>query len=237
MAAAAVAISLPALASAESLHASGISGTFDLRFGTWLPSIDSESSFGSKGPYETSFGGDSMFYFEGLSGHELYRGIGSAGVEFGLGWGGVSGKSSNADGQKTTDETNLRILPVRLGAFYRFDWLQTRFNVPLVFAVDAGYANILWWANATDGVADWANASGTTFTGRGSTAGTYYGGTVYFLLDALAPSMAANFDGNSGVNNSYLFASYVSTQADDFGDKKSWDLSDDTALFGIGFEY
>ena len=45
-----------------------------------------------------------------------------------------------------------------------------------------------------------------------------------------------NFDADSGVNNSYLFVNYMRTEADDFGSKTSWSLSDTTTLFGIGFE-
>jgi len=128
------------------------------------------------------------------------------------------------------------MVPLRLGAFYRFDWLQERFGVPVVLSGEAGLTSIQWWTSSEGGISDFETDSGARSVGSGETHGWHAGATAYLLLDTFAPSMAMNFDADSGVNNSYLFVNFMQTEADDFGSKTSWSLSDTTTLFGIGFE-
>jgi hypothetical protein len=213
-----------------------ITSTLDLRFGTWTPSIDDESAFeGQVGPYKQAFDGESMFYFEGIYGRELYRGFGSAGFTLGAGYGGVSGDAIAVDGGPSPDGTSLRMIPLRVGGFYRFDVLQERFGVPFVLQLDAGLVDAIWWVSSDAGISD-AVVDGKRVIGDGDTRGYYAGASIYLLLDALAPRMAVTFDANSGVNNSYLFATWTLNRVDDFGSSTSWDLSDETLLFGLGFE-
>ena len=49
--------------------------------------------------------------------------------------------------------------------------------------------------------------------------------------------MARAFDLDMGVNNSYLFAEYLSATIDDFGDRNSLHLGDDTVFFGVAFDF
>jgi uncharacterized protein (TIGR03382 family) len=229
-----------ALAVSGEAHAgqrsSPVDSTLDLRFGSWKPAIDQEPSLAAPKPFAQIFDGDDLFYVEGVYGRELLRGVGSLGLNLSLGYGGVAGKSLDLDGASSGDTTTFRMAPLRLGAFYRFDWLQERFGVPVVLAGEAGLTSIQWWTSSESGISDFETASGVRSVGSGETHGWHAGGTAYLLLDIFAPGMAMNFDADSGVNNSYLFVNYMQTEADDFGSKTSWSLSDTTTLFGIGFE-
>ena len=210
--------------------------TLDLRFGSWKPAIDKEPALGNPKPFAQIFDGDDLFYFEGVYGRELLRGVGSLGLNLSLGYGGVAGKSLDLDGASSGDTTTFRMVPLRLGAFYRFDWLQERFGVPVVVSGEAGLTSIQWWTSSEGGISDFETEAGARSVGSGETHGWHAGATAYLLLDTFAPGMAMNFDADSGVNNSYLFVNYMRTEADDFGSKTSWSLSDTTTLFGIGFE-
>ena len=210
--------------------------TLDLRFGSWKPAIDKEPSLGTPKPFAQIFDGDDLFYFEGVYGREFLRGVGSLGLNLSVGYGGVAGKSLDLSGASSGDTTTFRMVPLRLGAFYRFDWLQERFGVPVVLAGEAGLTTIQWWTASEGGISDFATEAGVRSVGSGETHGWHAGATAYLLLDTFAPGMAMNFDADSGVNNSYLFVNYMRTEADDFGSKTSWSLSDTTTLFGIGFE-
>ena len=215
---------------------SPVDSTLDLRFGSWKPAIDKEASLGTPKPFAQIFDGDDLFYFEGVYGRELLRGVGSLGLNLSLGYGGVAGKSLDLDGASSGDTTTFRMVPLRLGAFYRFDWLQERFGVPVVLSGEAGLTSIQWWTASEGGISDYETEAGVRSVGSGETHGWHAGATAYLLLDTFAPGMAMNFDADSGVNNSYLFVNFMQTEADDFGSKTSWSLSDTTTLFGIGFE-
>lgn len=230
-------VAIGAAAQAEAApRSSPVDSTLDLRFGSWKPAIDDEPGLAGATPFKQVFDGDDLFYFEGVYGRELVRGVGSLGLNVSLGYGGVAGKSLDLDGAASGDTTSFRMAPLRLGAFYRFDWLQERFGVPLVVSGEAGLTSIQWWTSSEGGVSDFETEAGTRSVGSGETHGWHAGATAYLLLDTFAPGMAMNFDADSGVNNSYLFVNFMKTEADDFGSKTSWSLSDNTTLFGIGFE-
>ncbi len=216
--------------------ASRIDSTVDLRFGTWMPEIDEESALQDPKPFAQVFAGDDLFYLEGVYGRELLRGVGTLGLNASVGYGGVSGKALERTGARSGDTTTFRMVPIRLGAFYRFDWLQERYGVPVVLAGEAGLTRIQWRTSSESGVSDFVTDEGVRSVGSGTTYGWHAGATFYLLLDTFDPRMAMNFDADSGVNNSYLFVNYMRTEADDFGSKTSWSLSDTTTLFGIGFE-
>ena len=238
--AAAVVLTFALTAAASSAEArpraTPVDSTLDLRFGSWKPAIDEEAGLGGSKPFDRIFDGDDLFYLEGAYGRELLRGFGSLGLNLSLGYGGVAGRSLDLDGARSGDTTTFRMVPARLGLFYRFDWLQERFGIPVVVAGEAGVTSIQWWVASEGGISDFETPAGDRSVGSGETHGWHAGGTAYLLLDTFAPDMARNFDADAGVNNSYLFVNFMRTEADDFGSKTSWSLSDNTTLFGIGFE-
>lgn len=225
----------PAHADIEFRDDSRITGAFELKLGRYTPEIDSD--FDGTGPYELVFGDRSPLLIEAEYDRQFWRGVGSLGVFGAVGLNQVKGASISEDGTDAADETRLRIVPFRVGLVYRFDYLQERWNVPLVIALKGGLDYYAWFVRTEGGIADHTDALGNRTVGRGGTTGYHLAVGGYFLLDFLAPRMAANFDTNSGVNNTYLFAELMMARVDDFGGDGSWDLSDTSVLFGIAFEF
>lgn len=233
----------PSLASAQDIRAepppirptaSPTFGLLELRFGSYKPNIDKE--FGGAGPYNTMFGSGALLFETGLHWH-LYQGIGKVSIAGSLGIFNKKGHAYTEDGTQSADRTSLMIIPTRISAVYRFDYLQERFRVPLVLSAKLGLDYHFWNTKNAGKISDGATSGGDAIAGRGGTAGWHYGFTLYFWLNWLAPAMAASFDSNTGINNSYLFAEFLSSQVNDFGGKNSWDLSDKVFMFGLAFEF
>lgn len=237
-------VTAPMDAAAQDIHAepppirppeSPIHGVVGLDFGQYKPSIDKE--FDDGGPYETMFGGKGGLLTELSLQWHVYQGIGKVSIGGQLGFFNKKGHAYNEDGEKTADRTGLMVVPLRLSAVYRFDYLQERFRVPFVIAVRAGLDYAFWNVKNAGKIADGATSDGKVHVGRGGTAGWHYGVSLYFWLNWLAPAMAASFDGTTGINNTYLYAEFLSTHLNNFGGKSSWDLSDNIFKFGIAFEF
>ena len=211
-----------------------ISGFFELKFGSYKPDVD--SPFQAPGPYERVFGTDSNFFIEGEYDHQLWRGVGSLAVGLHVGFTKADGNGRNSDGTTSTESTSLKIIPVRLSAIYRFDWLAVEYEIPLVPFIKAGLDYAIWWSLQGNGDLSEApdNAKGK---GYGGTFGYHFSFGMQFLLDWLTPGMARAFDLNSGVNNSYLFVEYLLSNIDDFGSDSSISLGDNVLLIGISFEF
>jgi hypothetical protein len=204
-------------------------GTFELKLGSYSPNIDDSVEGGD--PFEQYFGGGGLTAEVGVDYH-LWQDVGAVSIGFHLGYFNQGTPSLNADGSESADTSRLLILPTRLSAVYRFDYLQDKFDIPIVLSFRAGLDYYFWWALSANKVADTQGSKGS-----GGTAGWHVGGTFYFLLDVLAPQMARSLDQSTGINNSYIFAEIMSAHIDDFGSDTSWDLSDNTFLFGLGFEF
>ena len=210
---------------------SPISGVFELKLGEYVPNIDGDFDV-EPGPFESVFSNRTGLYLEGEYDWQFYRGVGSAAIAVNAGFFRDAGNAQLADGSSSADTTYLRMFPLRLGLAYRFDYLQTRYRVPVALSVKAGVDYYFWRVGGSGGLSQIGE-----FKGRGGTAGYHVELGFHLLLDAFAPSMAAGFDGNAGVNNTYFFAEYLIAMIDDFGGDASWDLSDNTALFGLAFEF
>ncbi len=234
----AAALVLAQAASAQVQYLDGgltpISGALDFKFGPYTPDIDSDPSLGGATPYSTVFGGGGLLS-EVVYEHHLWQGIGTASIGFHLGFFSKKADALNADGTRSADATRLSLVPLRLSGVYRFDYLEERFNIPLVLSARVGLDYYFYRVKGGDGTADFSDADGSS-TGRGGTHGWHAGATLYFLLDILAPNMARDLDSATGINNSYLFAEFLHADIRDFGADDSWDVGDTTFLFGLGFE-
>ena len=213
-----------------------ISGAFELKLGRYNPAMDDEFS-GSTSPYETTFGSRNPIYLEMEYDVQFWRGFGSFGAFAGLGWHQIKGSALNQDGTVSeTDDTRMRMLPLRLGLVYRFDELHRRWDIPFAFSAKVGLDHYVWSIRDANGLAS-TEIDGESVRGRGATSGYHLAFGAHILLDFVAPRMASSFDLNTGVNNTYFFAELTIAQINDFGSATSWDLSDTTALFGIAFEF
>lgn len=208
----------------------------ELRVGPYyVNKIDSE--FSGDGPYQSLFDGDPAWTFGLELDWQIWHGFGSIGVFGNASWGFFSGKGWDVEENTlSADETTLSLVPVALGAVYRFDVLAKRWNVPIVLALKLGLSYTFWWVkNGVEEVTD-ASLGGSSYPGYGGTWGLHWGASLHFLLDFFEPHTAKIFDNEIGVNNSYLFVEYVGYWSNDFGSDASWDLSHNGVVFGLAFE-
>lgn len=235
--AAATLLCVPSWASAQrGNRESGRSGNIEFLLGGYAPQIDSEfdTSGGQQGPYETVFGDDTeLMFMLGYERHILHDvGTLSAGIAFGY-W-SIEGQAEPDPSQQLDidlPKTTMRIVPLVGQATYRFDMFQD--SVPLVPVLRLGVDWYLWDIKDGNGkVAKLGDAEAS-----GATWGWHYAIGVHLLLDYLSPQMAADFDFDAGVNNSYLTFEYRSATVDDFGSDESFRLGDDTFFFGLTLDF
>jgi hypothetical protein len=208
----------------------------ELHGGSYAPDVD--SAFDSATPWEDTFGDEAMTLLRMHLDYELWQGFGTFAIGAGMGYGWVDGKALDAAGEETSDEVGFNLMPLSLSAIYRFDWAAVEHNIPFVPYVKAGLSGAIWWATDARGdVANTLDGTGTAREGQGLTLGWHVAGGLMFLLDVFSDSMAAGFDNESGVNNSFIFAEYLHTALDDFGADDSIVLSSDALSFGLAFEF
>lgn len=233
----------PSIASAQDIRAeppplrptaSPIFGLVELRFGSYKPNIDSEFADGT-GPYQTMLGGPGLLFETSLHWH-VYQGIGKVSIAGNIGIFAKRGHAYTESSEKSADRTSLMIIPLRLSAVYRFDYLQDRYRLPLTLSAKIGLDYHFWNTKSAGNISDGISGD-DLLVGRGGTAGWHYGFTLYFWLNWFAPAMAASFDSSTGINNSYLFAEFLGSRVNNFGGQHSWDLSDNIFMFGLAFEF
>lgn len=228
---------LAALALATSARAeSPLDGSFQFQLGNYRPNIDAEFG-GSATPYQDIFGTGRGLVFKAAVAKSLFTSYGTLDLGVGAGWFSRSGKGLVATpgplfGQPSGDRTQLRILPLSVNLTYRMDWLVSHGGFPLVPYARLSFERWQWWVS---------NGSGSTATavnggpsGQGTTQGWSGALGLAFLLDFLDPGMGREMDRDIGINHTYLFLEGARTKVDDFGSKKSWDLSDEKKLAWSG---
>ncbi|MBQ9394179.1 MAG: hypothetical protein IJU23_01510 [Proteobacteria bacterium] len=184
--------------------------------------------------FERHFGDKSGFIVEGEYDWQFWRGVGSLGLGLHLAYGNITGHALEEGGEDSVDSTELHWLPLRISLIYRFDYLWTRFSVPLTLYVKAGFDYSFYWIK--DGSDSIANADGKK--GYGGTFGFHAVAGIAFVLDWLAPEMEKSFDVEWGINTSYIFAEYMYCQLDNFGKSGAFNLTDQATFhIGIGLEF
>ena len=208
----------------------------ELHIGPYAPQVD--RAFKHSSPYQEIFGSNEMVMFGFHWDYQVYQGFGTIGLGVGARYGWVDGQSISESTSEAADETSLSLIPLTASVTYRFDWLAQKWNVPIVPYGKAGFTYTMWWiTNGNDEIANTYDLEGTGRTGYGGTFGFHVAGGVQILLDWVAPGMAAEFDNEVGVNNSYIFIEYGLHSVNDFGSSKSFDLGDDNFSAGLMFEF
>jgi len=203
----------------------------ELKFGPYMPDVDSEFTNGNT-PYRDTFGDDllvlGLFEFD----WEFYRimaggsSVGSFAVGLSSGFMQAVGPGKTADGRTSGESTVLNIVPLYYTAVFRFDMLAERWGVPLVPYVKAGFTTYVWWI---------LNGGGTAQSGWSP--GWHFSPGILFQLDVLEPGAARSFDSSIGINHSYLMFEMLWVGADGFGRGKSMVLSDLSWTAGVAFEF
>ncbi len=222
----AAALAAAAPAAAQVMLAQGPSGRWgsvDVGMQTYTPDIDAE--FKARGdpsrPYAGSFTNSRGYMFQLGVWKSLYTGFGALEVGFRTGYWRKSGHGyveepiGSGNWVPSTAVTRLQIIPTSVALGYRFDWPVERYRIPLAPYARATLERYNWWIT---------NSAGS-MSEKGATNGWSATAGLAFLLDILDPTLAREFDRDSGVNHTYLFFEITKAVIDDFGSSKSWDMS------------
>lgn len=180
---------------------------FEIRVGPYTPKIDDE--FPVEKPYETVFGTDSRVLFGLELDWQILRipRIGSFGPGIGWGYTHMTGKALKiATNEPSVANTTLGIMPMYGVGVLRVDVLARETAIPLVGYGKAGIGYGLWWAGNELEVQERGHSWGTQFA---------LGGML--LLDAFDEHAAIEIDNEWGINNSYFFFEWMSSNLSGFG--------------------
>jgi hypothetical protein len=224
------------LAAPSADAASPRTSMFEIHLGSYLPAVDDQ--FDGASPYADTFADDSPLLVGFHGDRQFWQEFGSLAVGVGARYGSVSGAARLEDGTESSDSTELHLLPLTLSLVYRLDVAAERWNIPLVPYGKAGLNYTLWWIfNGRGEVSNAWGTDGEGHAGSGGTMGWFASGGLQLLLDFFSQDMATEFDTESGVNSSYLFAEYTMSEVNDFGSAESLDLSSEHLSFGMMFEF
>lgn len=206
----------------------------ELRFGPYLPRVDSEFSNGNT-PFRDYFGTKNRFMVGAefdwlpLTIPKTLR----VGVGAGVSYTSMSTKApKTADhGVKSAQDTRFRELPHWLVGVLRVDALHRRTPVPLVFVGKLGLANGLWWVKD-----DPSSNSAAGIKGHGMSYGVYYGGGVQLDLGFLDSGRARRLDNNVGINAMYFFGEFYGMELTSFGSSDAMHVGDRSWVLGLAMD-
>lgn len=226
---AACALALPVAALADS----PTWGTFDLRFASYRPNIDSEFG-GTKTPYADVFGNGRGLFPKILVSYTLVDRFVQVDAGLGTGWFRAKGKEINQDpatgallSTRSADNTTFSIIPTTLALTLRVDGAAQRWSIPLEVYGRAALERYNWLV--TDGAGN--------FVKKGATNGWSVAGGIGFLLDFVDPTLARELDEDSGINHTWVYFEVEKSVVDDFGSKRSWILSDEKLTLAGGLRF
>jgi len=213
----------------------------ELRFGPYLPRVDSEFTNGEK-PFEKYFGTTNrvavgvefdwlllkvervLRFGPGLG--FMYTAIGADAFYGAMATPPLPG--TRATGQRTS----LRVLPHWAAAVLHLDALAQRTPIPLVFTAKAGLAHGLWW---TKDVPRTTRAEDGT-VGRGRSYGAYYALGVQLDLGFLDTQRKRRLDTFTGINSIYFFGEFYALELDGFGKSGVMNIGDRSWVLGLAFD-
>ena len=210
-------------------------GALEIRFGRYVPNVDSSLPGGAT-PFRDTFGTGNR-YTVGLEvDWQLIRipHLGTLGPGLGWSYTNASGKAHlTADPSVLSGEdTSLNVMPFYLVGVLRADFLARDFGIPLVPYGKLGLGYALWWAS--DGG---TTARNDGVLGRGVSYGPQYGVGLMFLLDELDPQTARDADNSLGINNSYIFGELYGSDLSGFGAKNRMNVGANTWAVGLAIEF
>lgn len=183
----------------------------ELRAGSFQPQIDKESGLNGT-PYKDVFGSSMRLYLETHVEWLVFKKFGSIGIggSVGFTWAVAQalrpeGSTPSTDDTKTTNNTGLWIIPLRLDVSYRFDYFVHRNNIPVVPYIRGGLDYHIWFVTDPSGGLATDTSSGESVSALGARLGFHFAMGVQFLLDILDRRSARTFDSEIGVNHTYLF--------------------------------
>lgn len=206
---------------------------FEAKLGPYVPLIDRPFA-AQQGPYYRVYNSEAMILGEGSLEYQVFQTFGSIAVGASAGYAEKYAPSIGPTGEKLAQKTGLKVIPLKAYAVYRFDWLASRFGIPLVPYGKLGLAMAYWSVSNGDST-EIANG----MRGAGSKYGYFGVGGLALMLDFLDPRLARDFDSGMGVNHSYVFAEYAAQELNNFGTQAKTDLDFSSRhwMFGLAFEF
>ena len=208
---------------------------FELRFGPYLPDVDSEFN-GTRHPYRDYYGTGDHLLTQTEFDVEILHHIGTVALGAGLSYYSVSGVAPVASGTglPSGDMSTLKVVPVSLSAIYRFDYFLERRGFPLVPFGKVGLDWAYW--QITDGNDEIAT-DGHGGKGRGGTLGWHAAVGVALVLDWLDPDAARDFDNEMGVNHTSLVFQLTHADISGLGASGRMHVGDDEWSLGLMFQF
>lgn len=207
---------------------------FELRFGAYSPEVDEEFSGGGTGPYATTFGDGSLFYF-GLELDWLPLRIPYVGaIGPGLGWGYTSASDKGfvaGTADRSAEDTSLTVMPMHLSAVARFDELMRKTGIPFVPYAKAGLGMGLWYAGKASGTAEHEGVRG-----EGISWGTHLALGGALALNWLDRRSASQLDESTGINHTYLFGEWMYANLDGLGSSPQMHVGTSTWVLGLALD-
>ena len=211
------------------------SGALRVKLGSYNPRSNIDGEPGVTGePYRQTFGLRGMLLFELAYEYYLFQGVGAFGVGLSAGYAEKYGPATLADDptQTTSERTALHVFPVRLHVIYNFDYPALHWGIPLVPYLRGGIAYVPWRITKGGAVEQFDGRRG--MGGRWGASGA---AGLAFLLDVLEPRVAADFDSDMGVNNTFLFAEFDVLRTDLLFGGGGLNLSSHQFMFGLNLEF
>lgn len=194
----------------------------ELRFSPFTPNVDSDPGLHGCTPFADIFGTSPSVMAGGEFDWQALRiphlgtigpAVGISTVSFSAGApnsGGLNSRGcTTTSGTISGEQTSLTLYPTTALAVFRADVFWKDVGIPLVPYAKAGMGVTLWQASNTLGTSNYLGKSG-----QGYTLGTQLSLGVSFVLNALDPYAARNFDEGMGVNSTSLFAEWTYANLD-----------------------
>jgi len=208
---------------------------FELRFGPYLPDVDSEFD-GARHPYQDFYGNGAKLLTQMEFDYEILHRFGTVAVGAGVGYFSATGTSpvASGTGQPSGDKSTFKVIPVSVSAIYRFDYFLEQRSFPLVpfgkVGLDWGYWQI------TDGNDEIAT-DGRGGHARGGTLGWHGAAGLALVLDFIDPEAARDFDADMGVNHTSLVFQVTHADISGLGMSDRMHLGDTNWSLGIMFQF
>ncbi len=136
--------------------------------------------------------------------------------------------------ESAPDVSAMIIVPLSMGAIYRFTYLKTKLQIPLMFYAKAGLDYYLWWISANGETAQFPSDKATGETeAKGATTGFHVAAGVALNLDWIEGGSS----GRKSFLDSYLFVEGKWTKANGFGNRAKPDMSASQVVFGLAFDF
>ncbi len=195
-------------------------GSVEFGAGPYIPNIDHKVA---GKPYDQVFGGSPAPMFRLHVGKAIFTQVGTLEVGIKTGFWSKSGHAVTDAGTRTGDRASLNIVPTSATLTYRADFVWERVHVPLVPYGRVALERYNWWTTKEN-----------KWTKTGATNGWSASAGLVLILDWIDPTLAREADTDVGIAHTGLYFDVTKSKVDDFGSKKSWDMSEKKLFWSGG---